>query len=255
MSILFDDANNEGITVSASPISTLPAAFSCWFNRDALPGAMVLQCVTNASGSQRYMTGISAAGAVFAQQVGVTTDGAAITSTTTSVDTWHHACGLLTSDSSRVAFLDGAGKITDSTSTGASTITEANIGHLVEVNEMSGLMAEMTIWNDLGTQLTDAEVVSLARGSHPFSVRRDKIMSYLPGLRGFLYDFVAGIAWSADTNLPDVGEHPPQVSYPRQRRIVVPPAAAGGRIMSSLARYGGLVGAGGIAGQGGGLAG
>jgi len=60
-------------------------------------------------------------------------------------------------------------------------------------------------------------------------------------------------AWS-DARAHEFCANPWQIFQPITRRLYFDVAAAGGRIMSSLTRHGGLAGSGGIAGHGGGLA-
>ena len=96
----------------------------------------------------------------------------------------------------------------------------------------------------------------LADGFSPLLVRPASLLSYVPiiGTDSPEIDLVDSSTWTINGTLTKTA-HTRVVMPWRQAGMVFAPAAAGGRIMSSLAGAGGLAGPGGIAGPGGGLAG
>lgn len=107
----------------------------------------------------------------------------AASSTEMVANTWHHACAVFASATSRAAYLDGAGKGTDTSSKTPTGINRTAVGIDYastpggELDSTAAQAAGLAFWN---IDLTDAEVLSLSKGVHPFLVRPDKLVAYFP---------------------------------------------------------------------------
>lgn len=116
--------------------------------------------------------------------------GSSSTSAASTDGVWHYVAGVFANTTSRIAYLDGVAAADQTTSRnpnggdhlsiGRSTFTDA------PTNYFDGVIAHATIWN---VALTPQEVLSIARGAHPCSVRPGSIVFYEP-LTGHARDFV-----------------------------------------------------------------
>ncbi len=128
-----------------------------------------------------------------------------------TVNTWGHGTGVFTSYSSRSAYMNGAGKITNTqTESGTvnyeATAIGANVVGTTSPHYFAnptGFLAECAIWS---AALTDAEVMSLAKGFKPHRIRPQSLVFYAPLLRN-LQDLRKGLALTA-VNAPTVANHP-----------------------------------------------
>jgi hypothetical protein len=105
--------------------------------------------------------------------------GIADTSTGYSVDTWTHACGVFTSATLRAAFLDGGGKVTDTTNiVGAATeLVLCRRRRLASIGSFpaGSYIAEVAVWS---SALSDANVASLAAGINPKDIAGASLVAY-----------------------------------------------------------------------------
>jgi hypothetical protein len=133
---------------------------------------------------------LATSGAVVARAPGSVagTQVSATTTTTCSLNTWNHAAGVFTTTNSRTAYLNGGGKSTDTTTGGLQNIfNRINFGARVRTSTTpdagtyyNGKLAEIGIWD---VALTDAEILTLASGVKPTSVRPQSLISYIPIIR------------------------------------------------------------------------
>lgn len=169
-----------------------------------------------------------------------------IGSTLPTIGTWYHI-GFTNYNSSddRLFYVNGSLDITGTTNLATFTKTSVSIGREGDSSpgdSWDGDIAEVAIWD---VQLTAAEFAVLGAGYSPQFVRPASRVFYSPLIRETLELTDSITLTSAGTTVSD---HPPIIrpSYHTLRTTV---AAAGGRVMGSLIGYGGL------AGRGGGLAG
>jgi len=252
------NGTSDYLDTSTLIISGEPLTMACWFNSNTLAASQGLMSLNRASDGNHYHCLAAAGGAAGDPIRAITFDGTSFvgSSTTTgySANTWHHACGVWASSTSRTSYIDGGSKNTNTTSS-TPTIDKASIGRFSSGGSyMNGEIAEACAWD---VALTDAEVAILATGVSPLKVRPQNIVCYWPiiGRTSPEIDIVGGI--DLTVNGATVAEHPRIFNIGGN---IISFAAAGaapvtGRIMSSLTNYGGLAGHGGIAGTGGGLAG
>lgn len=185
-----------------------------------------------------------------------------ICTNTGSINTWIHLSTTSTSDGECTAFINGGDKTTES----GSTISDADgweyeiVGARPAATPAFGFPGHVAIPCWWTVVLDDAEILALANGAHPLTIRPQNIHAFSPldGGAGNDRDIIGNIVLAEGGTIGTVlkGFEPPLHNHIAQI-LQFPSVAAGpsGRIMSSLARHGGLAGAGGIAGKGGGLAG
>lgn len=167
-------------------VTAVPVTISGWANYNGTPGVFsaVAGLFTSTSAGNRNMigVGIETTGAVYARTADSGGSQSALSSTVISGAGWNHFCGVFASSTSRAAYLNGAGKGTNTTSTVPSGINRTSIGasdgsSVIQNWPNTGLIAEVAMWN---VALTDAEVSSLATGVSPLQIRPGSLVAYWP---------------------------------------------------------------------------
>ncbi len=154
--------------------------FACWFNTDVIGANQVIQSIGVNGGTERLVLLLSSTGGIVAQSFAA---GVAVTAahlTVCSSGTWYHACAVFSSTTSRSIYLNGTGKVTDTTASNPSGFDRTNIGIRWSTTRglfFDGLLFAPSIWN---VALTDAEVVSLAAGFSPKQVRPASLVRCAP---------------------------------------------------------------------------
>lgn len=216
MSVVFDDASVEYLeTTDASLPTDWPLTVGVWFKSDdaAIDQALFGISDKDTAPDNAYLT---ARGAVAGDPVRVNAQssgeaGAADTSTGYSTNTWHHACGVWTSDTSRAAFIDGGSKGTDTTTVSIDVAWDRmRIGYLADSTPalpFSGKIAEVAIWT---TALSDSEVSDLAGGKSPLEIQYASLYEYWPLIDlNDLVGRIGGVTLSqGGTPTSDAADHP-----------------------------------------------
>lgn len=206
----------------ASNETTLTMA--CWFYAPDVTGNNFLMSVADVSvGNRNHYLG--ALGAVAGDPVRAfsndgTANGSADTSTSYSANTWHLAVGVWNGAASRTAYLDGGGKVTNTTSVSPTGLDTVGIGALYDnIPNYSPdiIIAEPAIWD---IALSDAEVAELAVSVSPLMVRPDGLVFH-PSLRRNITDDVGGLVLSI-AGTPVVSEHPGNIIYPQYKNLWTP---------------------------------
>lgn len=180
MSRLFDDASSEFLEVDVAPATATPLTLGCWFYADDVAVNHNLMGIFNKDEVDEWFTLIFA-GAVsdkVVAQVGIS--GAALTSTSATINTWHYATGVFTSSTSRDVFIDGGGKGSNTDTFAPSGVNRVSVGRKggpTPADYFSGRIAEAAIWD---VALTDVEVAVLATGVSPLRVRPANLKGYWP---------------------------------------------------------------------------
>jgi len=122
-----------------------------------------------------------------------------------SANTWHHACAVFTSATSRTIYLDGGNSATNTTSSTPSGINQMNIGSFKTAagNWFNGQVAEVGLWS---AALTQPEIASLAAGMTCDKVRPQSLVFYAPLVRD-LVDAKGGLTIT-NNNTATVVNHP-----------------------------------------------
>lgn len=249
MAILFDDASTEYLEVNSPPATAAPFSMACWFRSDSVALTQGLMSICDKDAAN-HIWGLRAAGATGGDpvQLSALAGGAAASASTSSgysANTWHHACGVETSSTSRAAFIDGGSKGTDTTSrspAGADRISIAREGLSTPQLYLSGDVAEAAVWN---VALTDAEVASLGQGFSPLFIRPQSLVFYLPMISlvagGTQRDWI-GARGMVENNTPATSAHPPKIIYPSWiMRSEIGFPSIGSALSGSLRMTGGMM--------------
>ena len=168
-----------------------PMSFALWFNKPSTTFATAFSIsntnVTNPNRNSIILSNIANVRAFSANSGGSTTAGAGSTATF-STNTWHHACAVFSSNSSRTIYLDGGNSATNTTTVGVNTgsFVATTIGGFSNSGSIGqpcdGLIAEVAVWNG---NLTSDDAASLASGISPTLVRPDILVAYWPLIGSF----------------------------------------------------------------------
>lgn len=233
MSIELLEASGEYYTGSP-PVTGTPCSMSCWFHTYGNTSAntqrlvMVQDLASTGDVLSLYaeVEDPISNSYVAAQHYDGTSSAGTTSTGLVSANTWHHAAGVFTSDSSRSAFIDGGNKATNSDSrTAVSDIDGVNIGGLEfpgAQQELDGRLAEVGIWN---VALTDAEIAILGDGYSPLLIRPQSLVFYLPFVGGSTVELIAGTSFTTNGTPTKGVDHPP-IIYPGASNVYVPSAAA-----------------------------
>ncbi len=207
-----------------TPVIAAPLTMACWIYTDDVTVNQIVMSTSRAADNQRF--NLQVAGSVGGDPirwiVADTGTEIAATSTGVTVNTWHHACGVEVSSTDHSAFIDGGSKVTatdDRTPNGQADFSIGRFGGLTAGGNMSGRIAEPTVWN---IALSDLEVALLAAGVHPFKIRPQNIVAYFPLVHDDLDRSETNLATRfhlTPFNSPTFQIHPPKIWR-------VPPLAA-----------------------------
>lgn len=167
-SMYLNSANFTGAT-------DYPMTLAAWGYFDTTNAAQALVSVSS-GGTDRVIIGIGNDGRAVCTSVAALALGGS-----TVPSTWHHIAGTFASSSSRVVWLDGTPRNTNTTAVTLSGIDRVTIGSRVSAsvmgNFMNGRIAEAAVWNVV---LTADELASLAAGFKPSRIRPQNLVFYAP---------------------------------------------------------------------------
>lgn len=212
MARLFDDAVSENLESATVPVTNYPMTLACWMNRDDGAGDMALVMLCTDTTAHRFGIRFESTGAVVSAVVYTSGENRADSTAATSLNTWHHVCGVFTSSTDRAVLLDGANKGTTSASRApaAPTILVVGAGFNSSAyhSYWSGRIAEVGIWN---AALTDSEAMMLASGVSPLRVRRASLVRYYPlfSYTGDAPNYTGVAGTLTDVNTVGIAAHAP----------------------------------------------
>lgn len=227
MSRLLDDAANDLLRVESPAVIAYPFAMACWFNSDDDTSLQTLMFVGDKDVGTHYtalyvMMDSNNELLLFQHQY---TGGAASSASSTTfatVNTWHHAAGILLSVSERHVYLDAGGKGSNAGVVGPmANHDRTTIGYTDDSSPqllMSGHIAEVAFWDLTGWGANDAEretnferaLASLAAGFSPEFFRLG-LVNYWRLTRN-LHDKIRSYDLTATGTV--VSPHPPGMIYP-----------------------------------------
>lgn len=266
------DYVNHGSDAAIDNLDQLTCA--CWFKTDATATFSHIYHKATAGGINFFRTHVGNSEFVFGRFASPTNTFYITSGTTVSTDTWYYAaafldhdnspnpaCGIYFGDMGTLAVEQSyTGGKTDGTGTKTSDASgNLRVGNDVSGNlPMQGIIAFFAFWD---TKLTVPQIqMQQFNLQYPVAAANCKVFcnNYgFTGDTGTVANFSgAGSAFDGSPSGTVVGSHHPLGPiWGRSTQNPYAVAAPSGRIMSSMANYGGLAGPGGIAGQYGGLAG
>lgn len=204
------NGSSQYLSVGSAVLTAVPLTMACWFNSDSTTTTQALVAINGngSSGTGETRFAMVAGGALSGDPVAISakntsgTDGLAQTSTGYSANTWTHAAGVFTSNTSRTAYINGGNTGTNSTSVTPNSLTRTVIG---ASNTESGVsfyanarIAEVGIWN---VALSAAEIASLADGMKCNRIRPASLVFYAPLVRN-IYDYENGVSITNNNSTP-----------------------------------------------------
>lgn len=202
------NGTNQSILATSAPGTGEPLTISAWFVSDSSTTRTVIASVSGLDFFALVQDGTKTGDPICATKYSSGTDtGEAVSSTGYTVGQWHHGCAVFASNASRTVYLDGGGKVENTTNRpSAINITRTAIGALARsplAAFFDGRVAEVGIWN---AALTDGEVASLAKAVSPRLIRPQSLVFYAPLVRD-LMDLRASLALT-NNNSATVTNHP-----------------------------------------------
>lgn len=189
MARLFDDASDQYLLNSNAIVSAAPFAVSCWFSIDTLPtvagNEFNLWSITPITGSsdnfRLFLNCWDSNRPVFNARFG-SLDHWATASITPSLNTWYNVVCIAYAIDSRKIFANYSTTGTETTSGAPSSLAATRFARKASdaADSLSGMLAHVAFWN---AALTDAEVLALARGADPRTIRPSALVAYWPLVR------------------------------------------------------------------------
>ncbi len=164
------------IVTASTLVTATPLTMACWFYVDNNAQNGTLMHIGNSASSHRFV--ITTNGTSITFNCIAPTPASAISAATIPVGTWQHAAAVSISSTSRFIYLNGGGKVQNTTSrvpTGLNNIAIGATNSATRQIFFQGKIAEAAIWNEA---LTDDEVLSLSKGFAPSLVRPSNLKFY-----------------------------------------------------------------------------
>ena len=186
-----------------APTSSVPLTIALW----ALPisvGTTLASLCTN-GGTHRFQITNPSGGFINA----ITSDGTTTATASQSgrvAGQWNHAAGVFSANNNRIAYVNGVGGTSNTTTVNVSAINTLLISAVYNTtlqNYYAGQIAEVGVWN---AALTAAEIASLAKGMTPDKIRPQNLVFYAPLVRD-LIDQKGGLTIT-NNNGATVASHP-----------------------------------------------
>jgi hypothetical protein len=132
------------------------------------------------------------------------------TSTQFNFDTWHHACAVISSSTSRTVYLDAGGATTLTHTNNTTTCNTVTVAGLIIANGTNAIAAEkqiadVAIWT---AALSLGEITALSKGISASQIRPDQLLVYFPLIRDFQELLLGGSYTATGDGSATVTNHP-----------------------------------------------
>lgn len=213
MAYIFTRASSQYLESSSSPVSSYPATMSCWFNttNTTTNQYMMSVCKNGAIDSMRLAYYGSTDDKVYMECYDSAGGNYGAVSTSAYSSGWAHACGVVTSATSRQAWLNGSSAGVNTSSvvvSGCDRLLAGARRNNVGVSiYWDGMLAELGWWN---VALSASEIASLSSGVSPLFIRPGSLVTYLP-LIGNKVEMMRGLTFSDSVSAPAAANTHPRV--------------------------------------------
>lgn len=201
------NGTNQYLSVGSAPATAAPLTMAAWFRKSStsVKNGIFLRNVTGTPADNTvfgfYFGSSSTVRGYVQNTISFTADFAATGAYSANI--WGHACLVTSSSTSRKIYRDGSNSTSNTSNISPQDISVFEIGTFNNSSSFDGQFAEVGIWN---TDLTDAEVASLADGMTCDNVRPQSLVFYAPLIRN-LQD-VRGALTITNNNTATVANHP-----------------------------------------------
>jgi len=172
------NGSSSYIEATSTPITGAPFTMACWFRPFVTTQTASLMYIGNSAASNRFQIIIDGSSLIFTAAAPITANASTPISVVNDL-TWFHATAVSFSPTSRFIYLNGGGKIQNTTSRTPTLLNNITIGSQIVSNTRSnffnGRIAEAGVWN---AALTDDEVLSLSKGFAPSLIRPSNLKFY-----------------------------------------------------------------------------
>jgi hypothetical protein len=181
------NGTTQRIFVAGAPVTTSPWTINFWFRTTNMSQVKCLIALNNSGNNNVYAT-VYFRGDLPGDPIQILNQGGSsqFNATTTSgctSNTWHNACYVESSSSSRIIYLDGGSATINTTAANYSGLNSLNIGAFNAIENFSGEIAEVGLWN---TALTAPEIASLSKGMTCDKIRPQSLVFYAPLVRDLI---------------------------------------------------------------------
>ena len=224
------------VTYGFAPAGEVPVTMAVWmYNTNAANNDRNLMQIQDKDADNQYFRMLLGDGpSPSNQKVGIyaknVTSGAFYAATTveSQVNRWHHACGVFAASDSRLAYIDGGSVGTNTVDTGEmasavlDSITIGLEGDSSPSDPWDGSLLWPAVWN---VTLTPSEILRLASGASPLSVRPQSLVFFAPldGRPDDMRCLVTGEVPTSTTGLITDSRQagPPQLFEPQRKKIYI----------------------------------
>jgi len=207
-----DDVGYFEVAVSLD----FPFTLAGWVRRSDVSVATFTTLINKANASARgfYIRHNTSGGGDFVTlNVGGSPGSVTVTPTGTASSLgWNHVGAVVTATNARSVWLNGQGKVSDTTSisTDPTTMTFLQPGSFVynggaTISYGDGWVAETGLWD---VALSDGEMEALGKGFPCHLIRPDNLLVHLPMVRGAT-DLINGVEATTTGNAVGTYDHPP----------------------------------------------
>ncbi len=163
-------------SASVSPVSALPLTLAVWFRQTTQVSARLLE-ISNGTTALGVAINTTGTGSVSARSVASSVANQSTSSTLVTNRAWTHVAGVFTS-SSRTVYQNGIAGTANNSSSNPSLMTNVTLGARYDgALPTNGQIAYPAVWN---VALTAAELLQLASGASPLTVRPQNLVLFYP---------------------------------------------------------------------------